>query len=137
MLGLSLASFFREGRLIDLKACLTTYIYISIYTSMNLYEMKKSVARASDLMKAMSSENRLMLLCLLNDGEKSVNELASTLELRQASVSQQLALLRKDKLVTPRRDGQTVFYSLKGKEAQLITKVLYELYCPIETEAET
>ncbi len=104
---------------------------------MNLDEMKKSAARASNLMKAMSSENRLMLLCLLNDGEKSVSELAAKTKMRHSSVSQQLALLRKDELVTTRREAQTVFYSLKGEEAQRITAVLYELYCPTETEPNT
>ena len=103
---------------------------------MNLDNMKKSAARASDLMKAMSSENRLMLLCLLNDGEKSVGELAAQTEMRHASVSQQLALLRKDDLKT-RRDAQIVYYSLKGEEAQRITAVLYDLYCPSETEPTT
>jgi|MEHZ01.4.fsa_nt_MEHZ011132172.1_2 DNA-binding transcriptional ArsR family regulator len=104
---------------------------------MNLYDMKKSAARASNLMKAMSSENRLMLLCLLNDGEKSVGELAAQTEMRHASVSQQLALLRKDELVKTRRDAQIVYYSLKGEEAQRITAVLYDLYCPSETEPNT
>jgi DNA-binding transcriptional ArsR family regulator len=101
---------------------------------MNLNEMKKSAARAATLMKAMSSENRLMLLCLLNDGEKSVSTLAEKTEMRQASVSQQLALLRKDGLVKTRPDAQTVYYSLKGDEAQRITTVLYELYCMTETD---
>lgn len=116
---------------------LTIYTNICIYASMNLDEMKKSATRASNLMKAMSSENRLMLLCLLNDGEKSVGELAAKTEMRHASVSQQLALLRKDEFVTTRRDAQTVYYSLKGEEAQRITAVLYELYCPTETEPIT
>ena len=99
--------------------------------------MKKSAARASILMKAMSSENRLMLLCLLNDSEKSVGELTANTEMRQASVSQQLALLRKDGLVETRRHAQTVYYSLKGEEAQRITTVLYELYCSAEAEAKS
>jgi DNA-binding transcriptional ArsR family regulator len=72
---------------------------------MNLNEMKKSTARASNLMKAMSSENLLMLLCILNDGEKSVGELATQTEMPHSSVSQQLALLRKDGLVKTRRDA--------------------------------
>lgn len=80
-------------------------------------------------MKALSSETRLMLLCQLNDGEKSVSELASTLELRASSVSQQLSLLRKDGLVETRRDGQTIYYSLCGIEALNVIGTLYDLYC--------
>ncbi|OUR76430.1 ArsR family transcriptional regulator [Alphaproteobacteria bacterium 46_93_T64] len=96
---------------------------------MNIEDMKKSASRASTLMKALSSETRMMLLCQLADQERSVNELAEALELRASSISQQLALLRKDGLVTTRRQGQTIFYSLQGKEAKSVIAVLYELYC--------
>ncbi|WP_025899832.1 ArsR/SmtB family transcription factor [Sneathiella glossodoripedis] len=96
---------------------------------MNINDMKKSAARASTLMKALSSETRLMLLCQMNDGEKSVNELAQTLEMRPSSVSQQLALLRKDGLVETRREGQTIYYSLCGNEARNVIGTLYDLYC--------
>jgi DNA-binding transcriptional ArsR family regulator len=96
---------------------------------MNIQDMKKSAGRASTLMKALSSETRLMLLCQMNDGEKSVNELAQALQLRPSSVSQQLALLRKDALVETRRDGQTIYYSLSGEEAQSVIGTLYNLYC--------
>jgi DNA-binding transcriptional ArsR family regulator len=129
--------FFREVRFNILIFYLTIYTNIRIYASMNLNEMKKSAARAATLMKAMSSENRLMLLCLLNDGEKSVSTLAEKTEMRHASVSQQLALLRKDGLVKTRPDAQTVYYSLKGDEAQRITTVLYELYCTTEAGSKS
>ncbi len=91
--------------------------------------MKLSAARASVLMKALSSETRLLLLCQMVDGEISVSKLADLLEMRPASVSQQLALLRKDALVKTRREGQTIYYSLEGEEAQKIISVLYQLYC--------
>ncbi len=91
--------------------------------------MKDAASRASTLMKALSNETRLMLLCQIGEGEKSVTELASALEMRPASISQQLALLRKDQLVTTRRDAQTIYYSLDGEEAKNIINVLYELYC--------
>lgn len=80
-------------------------------------------------MKALANETRLMLLCQIGEEEKSVNELATLLEMRPSSVSQQLALLRKDGLVEARRDAQTIYYSLKGEEAKNIINVLYELYC--------
>lgn len=91
--------------------------------------MKKNASRASTLMKALSSETRLMLLCQMNDGERSVSELAQTLDIRASSVSQQLSLLRKDNLVSTRREGQTIFYSLHGAEAKNIISALYNLYC--------
>jgi len=96
---------------------------------MNIDDLKNSAARASTLMKALSSETRLMLLCQMNDNERSVNELAASLDMRASSISQQLALLRKDGLVTTRRQGQTIFYSLHGEEAKNVIAVLYDLYC--------
>lgn len=97
--------------------------------------MKDAASRASILMKALSNETRLMLLCQMGEGEVSVTELAQTLEMRPASISQQLALLRKDQLVTTRREGQTIYYSLDGDEAKNIINVLYELYCKDAEEA--
>ena len=80
-------------------------------------------------MRALASENRLMLLCQLVEGEKSVGALAEALDLRQSTVSQQLALLRKDGLVTTRREAQTIYYSLAGNDARQVIEVLYGLYC--------
>ena len=96
---------------------------------MNINQMKHAASRAGTLMKALSNETRLMLLCQIGEGEKSVTELTEALEMRPASISQQLALLRKDNLVSTRRDGQTIYYSLHGDEAKNIIAVLYELYC--------
>lgn len=84
---------------------------------------------ATDLLKSLASRNRLLLLCHLLDGEKSVGELARLLEARAAAVSQQLALLRKDGLVRPRRQGQTIYYALASREAAAIIETLYTLYC--------
>ena len=91
--------------------------------------MRDSAQQAASLMKALSSENRLMMLCQLADGEKSVGALAQSLDIQQAAVSQQLALLRRKGLVAPRRDGQTIYYSLAGEAARRVIMVLYELYC--------
>lgn len=91
--------------------------------------MQQSAARAADLMKALSSENRLMILCQLAEEEKTVGRLAETLGLRQAAVSQQLALLRKDGLVATRREGRQIHYRLNGREAQAVIAVLYDLFC--------
>ncbi|GAB4358722.1 MAG: metalloregulator ArsR/SmtB family transcription factor [Kiloniellaceae bacterium] len=99
-------------------------------------DMLTTARAAADLMKALSSENRLLLLCQLADGDKTVGELADTLGLRQAAVSQQLALLRGEGLVSARRDGRQMHYSLTGREARAVIGLLYELYCaPAATSA--
>ena len=84
---------------------------------------------ACDLLKAMASRNRLMLLCQLLDGEKSVGELARALSLREANASQHLALLRKDRLVTTRREAQTIYYALAIGPAREVMETLYRAYC--------
>ncbi|MGF1626949.1 MAG: ArsR/SmtB family transcription factor [Alphaproteobacteria bacterium] len=91
--------------------------------------MQEASQRAADLMRALASETRLMLLCQLVEGERSVGMLAETLGLRPSTVSQQLALLRKDGLVQTRRDAQTIYYRLAGDEARRVIEVLYDLYC--------
>jgi len=97
-------------------------------------EMKTQAGKASTLLTAMSNDKRLMILCQLLDGERTVNDLAELLDARQSTISQHLALLRKDGFVQPRRDGQAQYYSLAGDEARSILETLYSLYC--ETSAE-
>ncbi|MGE3626762.1 MAG: ArsR/SmtB family transcription factor [Hyphomicrobiales bacterium] len=92
-------------------------------------EMGDHARAAADLLKALAHETRLMILCLLVDGEKSVGELEQLTQLRQPSVSQQLARLRFDGLVTAKRDGRTIYYSLGSEEARRVVTLLYELYC--------
>lgn len=70
-----------------------------------------------------------MILCHLSSGEKSVTELEELLSARQAAVSQQLSRLRSEGLVTPRRDGKTIYYSLKDKRAIRILEVVYDIFC--------
>lgn len=85
--------------------------------------------RASDLLKALSHETRLLILCLLADGEKSVSELEQILTMPQAAVSQQLARLRFDRLVTTRREGRMIYYALADTEVSRIIGALYDLFC--------
>ena len=94
-----------------------------------LKEILQSAEAAADFLKALANENRLLLLCLMADGEKSVSELESTLGLRQPTVSQQLARLRSDNLVSHRREGKTIYYSLASEEARQVIGLLYELFC--------
>ena len=85
--------------------------------------------KASELLKALSHETRLLILCLLTEGEKTVTELEETMSMPQASVSQQLARLRFDRLVTTRRDGRTIYYSIASDEVAGIIAQLYDLFC--------
>ena len=85
--------------------------------------------RAAEFLKALAHQNRLMILCILSQGEKSVSELEQMLSLRQPTVSQQLARLRADGLVATRRDGKTIFYSLASEEARVVVGAVYEMFC--------
>ncbi|MDP6345931.1 MAG: metalloregulator ArsR/SmtB family transcription factor [Alphaproteobacteria bacterium] len=99
--------------------------------------MQESAQAASNLLDAMSNENRLMILCQLSDGEKSVGQLAELIGARQVAVSQQLAILRREGLVRPRRQAQTVFYSLASDAARQVIETLYAIYCgPAADKAE-
>ncbi|MCK0170227.1 metalloregulator ArsR/SmtB family transcription factor [Aliiroseovarius sp. S1123] len=98
-----------------------------------LDKMMTSACDASTLLKAISHEGRLMILCHLVTGEKSVTELEKLLHARQAAVSQQLARLRLEGLVTPRREGKTIYYSLTDDRPRRILEVIYELFCSIDT----
>ena len=84
---------------------------------------------ASEFLKALSHEARLMILCLLAEGEKSVTEIEQTLSLRQPAVSQQLARLRADDLVESRRDGKNIYYSLARTEVRDIIEALHRAFC--------
>ena len=99
----------------------------------NMGDMDEHVRAASDLLKALAHETRLMILCLLAEGEKSVGELEQLMLLRQPSVSQQLARLRFDRLVNARRDGRTIYYSLGSEEAKKVVMLLHDLYCKDKT----
>ena len=88
-----------------------------------------SAKRASDFLKALAHESRLMILCILAEGEKSVSELEEILNLRQPTVSQQLARLRADGLVSTRRDGKAVYYKLASEEARIVIGAIYDVFC--------
>ena len=94
-----------------------------------LDQMMDKATIATNYMKAISHEGRLMILCHLATGEKSVTELEELLSARQAAVSQQLGRLRLDGLVTPRRDGKTIYYSLADDRSRRIIGLVYELFC--------
>ena len=96
---------------------------------MDLAALERTSQQATELLAAMANEKRLMILCRLLRGEKSVKELAAELGARQSTISQHLAILRKDRLVTTRRVAQSQYYSLAGRHARAILRALYGLYC--------
>lgn len=91
--------------------------------------MFSQARKASDLLKALSHETRLVILCLLMEGEKSVSEIENIVLLPQASVSQQLARLRFDRLVTSRREGRSIYYQIANTDVNTIIGSLYDIYC--------
>lgn len=94
----------------------------------DLAEMMAKAGAASAFLKAIANENRLLMLCLLTWGERSVSEIESTLGLRQPTVSQQLARLRADDLVQARRNGKTIHYSLASEEVRQVMIALDQLF---------
>lgn len=92
-------------------------------------DLEQNARKASALLKAMANERRLLILCHLAQGEKSVTELERLVRLSQSALSQHLARLRRDGLVVTRRAAQTIYYSLAGREAGAIMETLYNLYC--------
>lgn len=99
-----------------------------------LEQMAENAKQATDFMKAMAHESRLMILCYLSSGEKSVMELEKLLALRQPTVSQQLARLRLERLITARRDGKTIYYSIADDRALKMMEVVYSMFCATDAD---
>ena len=91
--------------------------------------MAAAAQNASDLMKTLGHKDRLMVLCHLSSGEKSVGELARLLEIPQSPLSQHLARMRKENLVQTRREAQTIYYSIASDEAARFVCLMHEIYC--------
>ena len=97
--------------------------------TVNPEQMASAAAQASELMRTLGHKDRLMILCHLISGEKSVGGLASLLEIPQSPLSQHLARMRKENLVTTRREAQTIYYSIASDEATRMVELMHELYC--------
>lgn len=95
----------------------------------NLNVMRASADKASNLLKVLSNRDRLMLLCQLSQGELCVSDLEKTLGVQQPTLSQQLTVLRQEQLVSTRREGKLIFYSIASEEALAVMQLLYQLYC--------
>ena len=111
------------------SAAMTLPVINSDLSEAEMERMMQSACEASNFLKAISHEGRLMILCHLSTGEKSVTELEELLSARQAAVSQQLSRLRTAGLVAPRREGKTIYYSLTDRRAVQILDVVYDLFC--------
>ena len=92
-------------------------------------QMRDHIADAAGLMKALGNESRLMILCMLTEGERSVSDMNEIIPLSQSALSQQLARLRQQGLVKTRRESQTIFYSLANGPADRVIHLLHDIYC--------
>ena len=99
------------------------------HKAIELEQFQQSAGAATRLLRALSNEHRLMILCRLGDGELQVSQLQALVGLSQSALSQHLARLRDDGLVATRRDGTAVFYRIHDTAALKVIAVLADLYC--------
>ena len=104
--------------------------------SSRLSELHDMASNACELLKAMANEWRLMILCQLSEGEKTVSELQALLGLSQSALSQHLAILRRERIVRSRKHAQSVSYSLAGDEATRVMESLHDVFCGAATSKE-
>ena len=97
--------------------------------NIDLDSMRASASRTCGMLKTLSNPDRLLLLCQITQGECCVSELEEALDIHQPTLSQQLSVLRDEGLVTTRREGKRIYYSMASKEALTVMQVLYEQFC--------
>jgi DNA-binding transcriptional ArsR family regulator len=102
---------------------------VKVPAGLDIDMMLSNAKLASEFLKALSHEVRLLILCFLIEGEKSVTEIEKMLKLRQPAVSQQLARLRADGLVETRRNGKNIYYSLARTEVRDVIGALHDAFC--------
>lgn len=100
------------------------------HSNLDIEAMRTAVGHATDVLRVLSNPDRLLLLCQMSQGEKSVSELEELLDIRQPTLSQQLGVLRNEGLVNTRRDGKWIYYSVADAKILTLLTVLYDLYCP-------
>lgn len=100
---------------------------------LDMQAMRLAAAKAGGLLKALANPDRLLLLCQLGQGEHCVSELQDLLGIQQPTLSQQLSVLRDERLVTTRREGKQIFYSIASKEALAVLQVLHQQFCTPDT----
>jgi ArsR family transcriptional regulator, virulence genes transcriptional regulator len=99
---------------------------------MNITDLANSSGRASEFLKSLANAQRLRILCLIMEGERPVGEIAEAVGANQSSVSQNLALMRREGLVVPRRSGQTIYYRLADKRLVKMFRLLNDMFCKPE-----
>jgi len=100
------------------------------FAALNWEAMRRSASDAVFLLKGLANENRLMIMCVLAEGECSVGQLNDRISLSQSALSQHLAVLREQGLVLTRRESQTIYYRLADTPALEIINLLHDIYCP-------
>jgi len=103
---------------------------------MDLEQLRESAQHASRLLKSLANERRLLVLCHLSQGEKSVGELERLVDISQSALSQHLARLRREHLVETRREAQTIYYSICSPEALTVLETLYGIFCDDEFKSD-
>ncbi|WP_027960613.1 ArsR/SmtB family transcription factor [Halomonas halodenitrificans] len=98
-------------------------------TALKITRLRESADEAGRLLKTLANTDRLLLLCQLSQGELNVGELQQQLGIEQPTLSQQLAVLRRDNLVVTRRDGKQIYYRISSEQAMAVILTLYEQYC--------
>jgi len=99
-------------------------------TTLDIESMRAAAGQATAVLGVLANANRLLLMCQLSQGEKCVGELEELLDLHQPTLSQQLGVLRSEGLVSTRRDGKKIYYSVADPRVLALLGTLYELYCP-------
>jgi DNA-binding transcriptional ArsR family regulator len=101
-----------------------------MHEPLDIATMRTAARDVTGLLRALANEDRLLLLCQMTQGEKSVGELEADLDIRQPTLSQQLGVLRTEGLVTTRREGKRIFYAVADPKLLTLLQTLYTLYCP-------
>ncbi|NHW03106.1 metalloregulator ArsR/SmtB family transcription factor [Stutzerimonas degradans] len=99
---------------------------------LDIQRLRESAAAAGQLLRTLANPDRLLLLCQLSQGERNVSDMEQLLGIQQPTLSQQLAVLRREGLVETRRDGKQIFYRIASPEALAVIATLYQLYCGSE-----
>lgn len=105
--------------------------------TLDLSSMREKASEAEQLLNLLANRHRLLVMCQLVEGERSVGQLQENSGLSQSALSQHLAKLREAGLVTARRDGQSIYYSISSKEAEALLGTLYDLYCGPDTDSQS
>jgi DNA-binding transcriptional ArsR family regulator len=117
-----------------------TFVFLSLPmikpANIDLAAMRAAASQAGGLLKALANPDRLLLLCQLTQGPMCVSDLEATVGIQQPTLSQQLGVLRDEALVTTRREGKQIYYSIASNEAMAVMQVLYQLYC-VQPEGAT